>query len=179
MLREVDREIASLLSEISYASAAIGIFLIDRANIEHALDGFGFVVPVTEQRSILAGSFASVKFAGRASDDQLLMRVFVGGAVQSQLLDHSDEEILEFAYRDVCDLLGIQGKPIWSQLRRWTRAMPQYHVGHVDRVTQVDARVAEIPGLELAGNAYHGVGIPFCAAGGYAAAERLHKSSAH
>jgi protoporphyrinogen/coproporphyrinogen III oxidase len=176
IIADVDKEIASLLAEISYASAAIGIFLLDRADVSHSLNGFGFVVPATENRSILAGSFASVKFPGRAADDQLLLRVFVGGAVQPQLLEHTDEEILDLALRDVSELLGVQGKPVWSKLRRWTRAMPQYHVGHVDRVATIDAQIAQIPGLELAGNAYHGVGIPFCAAGGYAAAERIAES---
>ena len=174
ILGDVDANVSSLLQDIPYASAAVGIFLLDRANVSHSLNGFGFVVPAIENRKVLAGSFASVKFAGRAGDNQLLMRVFVGGAVQPQLLEMSDEEILEFAYRDVSELLGIQGSPIWSKLRRWTRAMPQYHVGHLDRIADLDARVAELPGLELAGNAYHGVGIPFCAAGGYAAAERIH-----
>lgn len=176
IIGDVDRDIASLLADISYASAAIGIFLLDRDHVSHALDGFGFVVPATENRSILAGSFASVKFPGRAGDDQLLLRVFVGGAVQPQLLEHTDEEILDLALRDVSELLGIQGKPAWAKLRRWTKAMPQYHVGHLDRVAKIDAKVAKIPGLELAGNAYHGVGIPFCAAAGYAAAERIGKS---
>lgn len=173
ILRNVDTTTADLLREIPYASAAVAIFLLDRKQIRHPLNGFGFVVPATENMRILAGSFTSVKFAGRAADDQLLLRVFMGGAVQPQLLKQSDDELQQIALREVALLLGIDGEPIWGRLQRWTEAMPQYHVGHVQHVAKIDARIAQLPGLELAGNAYHGVGIPFCAAGGYRAAEQL------
>lgn len=176
LCREFDLDLSNLLSEIPYASAAVALFLLERSKITHQLDGFGFVVPQTEKRKILAGSFASVKFSGRTTDDQVLVRVFVGGAVQKELLEHDDDAILDFSYRDLTQLLGIEGPPIWSRLQRWQRAMPQYHVGHTDRVAEIDQRVSLQSGLELAGNAYHGVGIPFCAASGYAAAERLDAS---
>jgi oxygen-dependent protoporphyrinogen oxidase len=176
ILRDHSPKLADNLAGITYASTALAIFLIDRKKIGHALDGFGFVVPRVEQRRIIAGSFASIKFDGRAAADQVLIRVFVGGAVQPELLAHDDDEITTFAFEDLADLLQIQGKPIWSRLSRWERAMPQYHVGHVSRVATIDQQVTELPCLELAGNAYHGVGIPFCAASGYAAADRLHES---
>jgi oxygen-dependent protoporphyrinogen oxidase len=176
LCHEFDSDLSDLLDAIPYASAGVALFLLERSKIAHPLNGFGFVVPQTERRKILAGSFASIKFSGRTSDDQVLVRVFIGGAVQQELLEHDDDQILEFSYRDLAELLGIQGLPIWSRLQRWHCAMPQYHVGHVAKVAEIDQRIALLTGLELAGNAYHGVGIPFCVAGGYAAAERLDAS---
>lgn len=172
LLSNVDGELANLLTEIPYAGASVVCLGYRRAAIDHPLDGFGFVVPAVESRKILAGSFSSVKYPGRAPDDRVLIRVFVGGALQPHLAELPDDELVETTHRELADLLGVRGDPELTHVTRWQGAMPQYHLGHLDRIAQIEARVAALPGLELAGNAYHGVGIPQCIHSGQQAAER-------
>jgi oxygen-dependent protoporphyrinogen oxidase len=133
-----------------------------RAQIAHPLDGMGFVVPAIERKALLACSFSSVKFAGRAPQGQVLLRAFVGGALQQAQLTHSNAAIQQAVVHDLRQLLGLTGEPHTMSLTRHLEAMPQYHVGHLERVAQIATRVAHSPGLVLAGNAYHGVGIPDC-----------------
>jgi oxygen-dependent protoporphyrinogen oxidase len=173
LLAEVDAPLAAELKSIEYASAAVPIFGYRRDQIEHPLDGFGFVVPFVEKRQILSGSFASVKFSGRASDDRVLLRVFIGGACQAELVDLSDEELYEIAQRELGELLGVRGEPELRLLSRWRNAMPQYHLGHLDRVARIEELSSTLPCFALAGNAYHGVGIPFCVRSGELAAEKI------
>jgi oxygen-dependent protoporphyrinogen oxidase len=164
--------LTSDLRSIEYAGCAIVCFGYRRSKIGHPLDGFGFVVPAVERRRILAASFASVKFAGRAPSDRVLIRVFMGGALQPDLLNRTDDELRQIAREELSDLLGAAGQPELAIVARWPHAMPQYHVGHLDRIAHLEARVARLPGLELAGSAYHGVGIPHCIHSGEQAAER-------
>jgi oxygen-dependent protoporphyrinogen oxidase len=135
--------------------------------------GFGFVVPLVEGRRILAASFASEKFPHRAPDDQIIIRAFLGGALAPQLMERSDDELGAIAQSELADLLEITGQPLWTDVAKWPGSMPQYHIGHLDRVANIEARAAELPNLELAGNAYHGVGIPQCIHSGETAAERI------
>lgn len=90
------------------------------------------------------------------------MRAFMGGAVRPELLDHPDEKLLELAFAEVQALFGVRTRPSYQRLVRWNRAMPQYHVGHVQRVASIRDQISKYPGLALAGNAYDGVGIPQC-----------------
>lgn len=160
------------LREIQYAGIVIVALGYWRAQIAHPLDGFGFVVPAVERRRILAASFASVKFAGRVPDERVLIRVFIGGALQPELLERDDDDLQSLAHEELSELLGINGEPELTTIARWKNAMPQYHVGHLDRVAHIEARAAKLPGLQLAGSAYHGVGIPHCIRSGQQAAER-------
>ena len=112
--------------------------------------------------AVLACSFSSVKFAGRAPQDQVLLRAFVGGALQQEQLERSDAKIQQAVVHDLRQLLGLTGKPLAMSVTRHLEAMPQYHVGHLDRVASITSRLEHCPGLVLAGNAYHGVGIPDC-----------------
>jgi len=145
---------------------------------KHPLNGFGFVVPMVEKRRILAGSFASVKFSGRAPDDCILTRTFVGGACQPELVDLPDEEIETLVSEELNELLGLAGQPIFREIIRWRGAMPQYHVGHLDLVEKIESQTAELDNLELAGNAYRGVGIPFCVHSAEQAVDRLYQHEA-
>jgi oxygen-dependent protoporphyrinogen oxidase len=172
LLDAVDAHLTAELAAIEYAGAAVVVLAYDRAQIAHRLDGFGFVVPLVEKLKILSASFSSVKYAGRAPDGKVLVRVFIGGACQRELLDHDDATLRTIAHEELAKLLGIAGTPVLSTVTRWNNAMPQYHLGHVDRVTRIEAAVARQPGLALAGNAYHGVGIPQCIHSGEQAAER-------
>jgi oxygen-dependent protoporphyrinogen oxidase len=138
--------------------------------VPHSLDGFGFVVPFIEKRTLMACTFSSVKFAGRAPEGAVLLRAFVGGALQPEILDLNNAEMLARVRTDLRDLLGINEPPLFAEIARWERSMPQYHVGHIARVEEINKRVASLPALALAGNAYSGTGIPDCIRSGEAAA---------
>lgn len=173
LLDPVHAELAGEVRGIPHAGAAVVVRGYRRDQLDHPADGFGFVVPLAEGRRILAGSFASVKFAGRAAEEHLLLRTFVGGACQPELLQLSDAQIERLVDEELGQLLGARGRPLFSEVVRWENTMPQYHVGHLDRVRRIEAHVESLPGLELCGNAYRGVGIPFCVHDGERAAESL------
>lgn len=173
LLRDVDHALAAELNEISYASSATINLAFRREDIPHPLDGFGFVVPFIEGRSLIACSFSSVKFRGRAPEDHVLLRAFAGGALQPEMLERSDEELITSVRNDLRDLIGVTAEPLFVEVARWDRSMPQYHLGHLERVARIDERVASLPGLALAGNAFTGLGIPDCIRSGEAAAEKL------
>jgi len=173
ILSEVDGELADEVGQITRASAAVVMLGYERSQFERLVNGFGFVAPSIERRKIIAGSFASVKFAGRAPDGKLLLRVFVGGALQPELLELPDEQIVALVESELKDLLGATGSSQFAEVVRWNDVMPQYHVGHRERVQRIEARVAQCPGLELAGNSYRGVGIPMCVKDGERAATAI------
>jgi oxygen-dependent protoporphyrinogen oxidase len=144
-----------------------------REQVPHRLNGFGFVVPRVENRAIIAGTFSSVKYAGRAPEGYVLLRAFVGGSLQEELFQLDDADMERAVRQELAHLLGIRTPPLFVQLARYPRSMPQYLVGHLQKVDAIDARVARFPGLALAGNAYRGVGIADCVRGGEAAAEAM------
>jgi len=169
----VDPELALQLRSIPYASSAIVTVGYRRDQIRHPLDGFGAVVPAIEGRSILAISFLSVKFPRRAPAGTVLLRVFVGGATQPDLFDLEDDEIKVMVRNELSSLLGASGEPLLIEVGRHPRAMPQYTLGHLDRVAAIRQRATRHSRLILAGNAFHGVGIPDCIRSGRGAADAL------
>ena len=173
LMRDVDIQLASELEGIPYASSATINLGYRRDDIPHPLDGFGFVVPFMEKRSLMACTFSSVKFAGRAPDNSVLLRAFVGGALQPEMLDLSDDQIISRVRSDLRDLLGIERAPMFAELSKWENSMPQYHLGHLKRVERIRKRLASLPSLALTGNAYTGPGIPDCIRSGEDAAEAL------
>lgn len=173
LLEGIDAELSRLVSGIPQAGCNVAILDFRREQIAHPLDGFGFVVPTIENRRIIAGSFSSVKFPGRAPEGKVLLRVFIGGALQPELLSLSDAETSRIVLQELRDLLGVSGEPEFCDIAHWHGAMPQYHVGHLEKVRQIEERAAAIPGLALAGNSFHGVGVPFCVHDGEQAAERI------
>lgn len=173
LLLDCDRLLAAELAAIDYAGCAVVSMGFERSQIGHDLNGFGFVVPKSEDRRIIAGSFASLKFPGRAPADHALIRAFLGGALQPELLALSDDELIGIAREELSMFLRISGIPIVVDIARWPRSMPQYHVGHLNRVDRIERLTARYPSLALAGNAYRGVGIPQCIASGQRAAERI------
>ncbi len=177
LLMQTSPALAADLAHIPYAGAALVILGVRRDQVRHALDGFGFVVPAIEKRRILAGSFSSIKFAGRAPDGTVLIRVFVGGALQPELLEHSDDELRAIVQEELSELIGLGGEPLFCDVARWNGAMPQYHVGHLQIIDAIEQRAGMLPNFALAGNAYRGVGIPFCVRSGEQAAERILASS--
>lgn len=173
LLQSVDARLSGLLAGIPYASVAIATLVYEQQQVSRPLEGFGLVVPAIEQKPILAVSFSSQKFPGRALAGQLLARVFLGGACGAEILEQSDDALRQIAADELAKILGINGQPIRSELTRWPQSMPQYHVGHLDIVAQIEVITGALPGLELAGNAYRGVGIPHCIRSGEQAAQRL------
>ncbi len=173
LLATLDGELAGDLRCILSAGTAIVTLAYLRDQISHPLDGFGFVVPAIENRRILAGSFASVKFAGRVPQGAVLVRVFIGGACQGPLAALPDDELRAIATEELHALLATRGEPILCDIARWPNSMPQYHLGHCELVGAIERETARWPGLALAGNAYHGVGIPNCIRSGEEAAARI------
>jgi oxygen-dependent protoporphyrinogen oxidase len=173
LLRDVQASMADELGAIQYASSGTMILAYRRDQIAHALDGFGFVVPTIEKRSILSATFSSVKFAGRAPDRWVSLRAFFGGAVQPEMYERSDAELKQAVERDLHDLIGVQGSPAWVEIFRWPRSMPQYHVGHLQRVQRINGLLDGYPTLAVAGNAFGGVGMPDCIHSAELAADRL------
>ncbi|MGZ6252177.1 MAG: protoporphyrinogen oxidase [Candidatus Binataceae bacterium] len=163
--------LARALATIGYASAAVVNLAYRESDFPRAPRSFGFVVPVLERRRIIAGSFTSLKFAGRAPAGTILVRAFVGGAMQSELMALEDAAMIEVVREEFRALLGAEAGPLWSQVNRWPDSMPQYAVGHHKRVVEIERAAAALPGLELAGAALRGVGIPDCVLGGERAAQ--------
>lgn len=160
LLGALDAPLAHGLEAIRYGSAATVTFAWPREQVPHALDAFGLVVPSVERRSILAATFSSVKWPGRAPDGQVLLRVFLGGTNAPDVCDLDDEALAAMARRELSRLMGISAEPRFTTVLRYQRAMPQYQVGHKERVAALEQKLSRHAGLVLAGNAYRGVGIP-------------------
>jgi oxygen-dependent protoporphyrinogen oxidase len=173
ILDGVDPELALQLRSIPYASSVLVNVAYRRDRVSHPLDGFGVVVPSVENRSILAVSFLSVKFPTRAPAGTVLMRVFLGGATQPEMFERDDEAIRAVVLSELHDLLGASGEPLLLDVDRHARAMPQYTLGHIDRVEAIKQRTARHPGLVITGIAYEGVGIPDCVHAAEKAADRV------
>ena len=171
ILRCVDPALSQLLREIPYASSATVSLGYRRADVPHPLDGFGFVVPRVEGRAALACTFSSVKYPGRAPEGHVLLRVFLGGALDAGVLDGDDAALEAIARGEVGLALGVNAAPVLSRVSRHPLSMPQYVVGHLARVEAIEHRVAAHAGLALAGAAYRGVGIADSIRSGEAAAD--------
>ncbi len=173
LMAGVDPDLAAELAGIAYAGSAIVSLGFARNEVAHPLDAAGLVVPRTAGRRALAVSFSSSKFPHRAPPGCVLVRVFLGGALDPTSLALDDGQLVDLAVAEAAVLIGATGRPRLVQVDRWAGAMPQYHVGHADRVTRIEAAIARHPRLALAGAAYRGVGIPQVIASGQAAARKI------
>ena len=160
------------LRAIPYASSLIVNVAFRRDQISHPLDGFGAVVPA-EGRSILAVSFLSVKFPNRAPGGTVLLRVFIGGATHPEHFELEDAAVTELVRSELGALIGASGEPLFVRIGRHPRSMPQYILGHLDRVAAIRRHLAKYSRLYLTGIAYDGVGIPDCIHGAELAADAL------
>jgi oxygen-dependent protoporphyrinogen oxidase len=152
--------LAAELGKIEFAGAAIVSLGFHRQEITHPLSAAGMIVPRIAGKRILAASFSSSKFSGRAPANSVLIRSFVGGALDTGVAELTDEELLEEVLLDLKTTLGRRGRPIMMQVDRWHTSMPQYNLGHVERIKKIRQFEATLPLLGLAGGAYEGVGIP-------------------
>jgi protoporphyrinogen/coproporphyrinogen III oxidase len=150
---------------------------VPRNQIAHPINMFGFVVPPIERRQILAVSFASHKYDGRAPQDHVLIRVFIGGVLQSNLLEREDSDLIAIAQTELQSLIGLSGQPKLAKVVRWNQAMPQYNVGHLDRVDRIEKAMNNHPGLHLLGNWKGGVGIAPVIASARSLAKQIAASS--
>jgi oxygen-dependent protoporphyrinogen oxidase len=173
LLAESAPAVAAELSAIEYAPCVVLNFVFRREQIGHALDGAGFVVPAVERRFLIAGSFSSVKYAGRAPADRVVIRAFVGGALHAADTRLADDDLRRRALDDLRSVLSIAGEPESVRIASHPDSMAQYHVGHLERVSRIEQAAAAVPGLYLAGNAYRGVGIPDCIRSATQAARRI------
>ncbi len=172
LLARLDAELGRLLAGIEYASSATVTLAYRSADLP-PLGGFGFVVPAAERRPLIACTYASRKFPGRAPEGHELLRAFVGGALRADVLARDDAALLEVVREELRGLVGIAAAPVMARVHRHLLAMPQYAVGHLERVEAIEKRAAALPGVMLAGAAYRGVGVPDCVRSGEAAADRV------
>ncbi len=177
LLQSTDAALAADVASICHSGTAIVSLAFAREQIGHPLDGMGVVVPAVEHSPILACSFSSRKYPHRAPDGTELLRVFVGGAHHPELAEMADDRLRPLVIDAVSQMLQIRGEPSYCRIAHWPGTMPQYHVGHNELVERIETRTAALPNLALAGNAYHGVGIPDCIHGGETAAEAVLNTS--
>ncbi|HEY0306566.1 MAG TPA: protoporphyrinogen oxidase [Acidobacteriaceae bacterium] len=162
LLTWIDPQLSVKLHAIRYVSTATVSLAYKVSDLGKKPDGFGFVVPHSERRKITACSWSSTKFDHRAPEDGVLLRVFVGGDRAQELAELSEEALAEMAREELRITMGITATPVLTKVYRWCKGNPQYDVGHLDRVEEIDGMAAKHPGLHLAGAAFRGAGIPDC-----------------
>ncbi len=162
LLRETQPAAAAALAAIDYAPVACVASAYARADVAHALDGFGCLVPRLEQRRVLGVLFTSSMFEGRAPAGQVLLSSFIGGRRQPELAALPEADIAALAHAENAALLGARRAPLWQAVTRWPRAIPQYERGHLARVAEVAKAEAALPGLRLCANWRGGVSLGDC-----------------
>jgi len=174
LVQPVDADLAALCRAVPYASSCTVALSYPRARVRHPLSGSGFVVPRVEKGlRVMAGSWVSSKWPGRAPDGHVLLRVFIGGVRNPELVELDDGQLVSLAHGDLARLLGIDGRPTLTRVYRWPRANAQHVVGHLARMAAIDARLAALPGLYVTGSGFRGTGIPDCVEDGRATARAV------
>lgn len=173
LVSSLNPELGFTLQSIPYASTATVSLAYRLSDIPRPLDGYGYVIPRREGRKALACTWTSTKFPHRAPDGYALLRVFVGRAGQD--LSWEADELLAVAKEELKLTLGVTAEPLVVRLFKWDKAMPQYNLGHPERLARIDSALQHHPDLALAGNGYRGIGIPDCIHSGELAVERILK----
>jgi protoporphyrinogen/coproporphyrinogen III oxidase len=173
VLNDAHPEIASELGGINYSSSVTVTLIYDRATLAGKDRGFGFLVPRSERRRMLACTFVHNKFPHRAPADKAIVRAFLGGAGDEEVLDWSDEQILATVRRELGEILGVNPEPRAVRIYRWRSSMAQPAPGHLERIARIEELRRDLPGLALAGNAFQGIGVPDCVRTGTHAAEQV------
>jgi oxygen-dependent protoporphyrinogen oxidase len=171
LLRDVAAPAARGLDAIEYAPVASVASAYRRDDVGHSLAGFGFLVPKKEGRRILGTLFSSSMFEGRAPEGTVLLTTFIGGQRQPELPAQPDAVLLALLQSELAELVGARGRPQWTALTRWTRAIPQYDVGHRERLRPVEAAERDLPGLFLRANYRGGVSVGDCIKAAHATAD--------
>ena len=172
LLAETAPPLAQAHAAIPYASTALVNFAFRSVNIPLLPPGYGYVIPQVEERDALACTWSSQKWANRAPADQTLLRVYLGRYGQADVTALSDDALITMAQAEIAETLNITAVPRFTRVYRWPNALPQYNLGHLDHLAQIETSLRDYPGLYLAGAAYRGVGIPDCIASGELAATK-------
>lgn len=173
MSARLDGRISDLFGSIGYSPSMTVALGFERRAVESAMRGFGFLVPKPERKRLLAGTWVGNKFPNRVPESVALLRCFLGGVGGGSVLSTTEENILESVREELREILGITAEPLFSRIFRWPQSMAQYTTGHLDRIAELESRLAAFPGLLVAGNGYHGIGVPDCVRMGKQAAERI------
>ena len=171
LLQNIAPSSAELLNSIHYVSTATVTLGYKKEGFSHSLDGFGFVVPKAEGRSILACTWTSSKFPHRAPKDYVMLRCYVGGALQEEIAEKDTETLETLVRKDLQQIMGITETPIFCKVFKNNKSNVQYHVNHSQKIDSIMEDLKNYPGLFLAGSAYRGIGIPDCIQNGNLAAE--------
>jgi protoporphyrinogen/coproporphyrinogen III oxidase len=169
----LDPRLAELLGSVAYSSSMTVALGFDARDLRARPSGHGFLVPKKERRRLMACTWVGEKFPHRVPQDKVVARCFLGGMDDAGVLNESDEAVGQIVIRELREIAGIEATPQFLRIHRWPRSMAQYTVGHPQRLAEIEAHVQAIPGLELAGNAYEGIGIPDCIRMGKRAAGAL------
>jgi len=173
LLANLDPAISKLLSQIGYSSSMTVGVIYDRKDVPQKFNSFGFLVPKSERRHLVACTFVDQKFNHRVPENRLLLRCFLGGAGNEAILSWDEGAIKQAVLDDIDSLLGLKAKPIAIEISRWPRSMAQYEVGHKKIIQELQDRLNAYPFLFLAGNGYLGIGIPDCIKSGKESADRF------
>ncbi len=175
MLGDMDARVTELLSSIPFSSSATVPMAFAEEDCPFDTKFFGILVPLIENRPLMAVTMSSAKWPDRAPQGRVLLRGFVGGPRNQEIMKGTDEELIEIVRRQLVDMLGLKAdaKPLFARVFRWTMGMPQYTMGHLDRMDELEARIDEVGGLALAGGSYRGVGIPNCLESGEKAVSKV------
>ncbi len=175
LLAPLDARLAELLGQVAYSSSMTVAVGFDAADFAQPPSGFGFLVPKKERRRLVACTWVGTKFSYRVPEGKVVARCFLGGMEDAGVLAASDEAVIAAVTGELRDIAGVTARPRFTRIARWPRSMAQYTVGHPARQAELEARLAQIPGLYVAGNAYQGIGIPDCIRMGRTAAENILK----
>ncbi len=173
LLRPLTPIASGLLEMIPYASTATIAMAYPASVIGGAVEGFGFVVPRVERRDLIAATWTSLKWPHRAPSDQLMVRCYVGGVGREKILELDDQALVVRVKAELKQICNVTTEPIYTEVNRWMKAMPQYLLGHLERLEETETALSRYGGLVLTGAAYRGVGIPDCIRDGVVAAERV------
>jgi oxygen-dependent protoporphyrinogen oxidase len=173
LLTPVDARSSEILGSVGYSSSMIVALGYDAADFARPPVGFGFLIPKKERRRLVALTWVGTKFSYRVPEGKIVARCFLGGMEDAGVLAEPDDAIIAEVTRELRDIAGVTAPPRFTRITRWPRSMAQYPVGHPARIAELRTRIAAIPGLHLAGNAYDGIGIPDCIRLGKASAEKI------
>jgi oxygen-dependent protoporphyrinogen oxidase len=173
LLQGADENLSRDLSGIKYSSSVTVTLGYDEKVRRSLPPGFGFLVPRSEGRRMLAATFLHNKFPYRAPDNRALVRCFLGGARDEKIIQMSGDEILQIVRDELRQIAGLNAEPLFARVYKWKSAMAQYSVGHLERVQRIESRLQNLPGLALAGNGYSGIGVPDCVRSGAEAAGKI------
>jgi oxygen-dependent protoporphyrinogen oxidase len=175
LVRGVDGSIADALAGIPTSSSATVSIGFRESEVGINLDAFGVLCPLVENRALMAATYSSTKWPGRAPENYVLFRGFVGGPHNQAIVVEDDESLIATVVAELRDILGLSkdAEPLFARVFRWHGGMPQYTLGHLDRVELIEQRAASIPGIALAGGSYRGVGVPNCIESGEGAVTKV------